>query len=67
LGNLGPSIAETGFRPGVVETGSRLVAEWVFQGRVYEGEVWDETHPLEGVSMEPTIPILPQGRGLTGL
>ena len=51
LSNLGPSIAEAGFRPGVVETGPRLVTEWVFQGMVYEGEVWDETHPLEGVTV----------------
>ena len=38
-------------RPGVAQAPSAPTTEWVLQGRVYEGEIWDETAPLAGVTV----------------
>ena len=33
------------------QTSQIATATWTFQGRVYSGNVGDETHPLEGVTV----------------
>ena len=36
---------------GVAHTSQAATAQWTFQGRVYEGDVGDESHPLQGVTV----------------
>jgi hypothetical protein len=45
-------VAATGWQAAAGPSeGAATLTEWTFQGRVYEGEVGDESHPLEGITV----------------